>query len=1378
MAEINNETVLGVKYEFLPWLQKGLSAYIEEQDNLANPVTKGQLLRPSVKIETKFKKETIGSDGKPIVLSTAEPMLTKTAELVGPGDVTAFYHTSIKQVVPSDKSAEFQSDYYPFIEFYEEDFPWRYTPARASSDDKLRPWIAILLCKEDEFLLEASSEGLPVLKILADNQEKYSKIFIDPAKTYACAHSQFTNTDFYNSKDKGQDITDQLSEDPDIGISRLIGVRKEVDSSPLEANTKYMAFLVPAFETGRLRGLGEKTDSFKSTNAQLHSWEKEYGNQAKRKRGLEFPVYYNWQFQTQGESFDALARKLTPISRAKQIELKFPASISVDVTNMGEGFEYDKLIDNNRAVEPPKRKSIVVSVATVPETFKKNEGEDIKYPKHSDEYVIEKHLKELLSQNYVLSETNNIYDGDDDPLITPPIYGARQISAKSLNSNKPWYNELNMDVRYRVAAGLGKKVVQQNQEEFVHRAWDVIEKINEQNQKIRQTVFGANARRALVRKRFATDKNNRKATLMFKVASMKRTKAGNTGITLENVLSTEQLNAMASSTATVTANNLCMITGVSSEVMTEKLAKSNIFGFKDHKVADLISVEQIQKLLSKECLGYHLYDLFLEKYPFMKPEFPNEIIRSEFNKGEDSDTYYMRKSNILGHLFTIKQSDDLKNRKSKPFVNWEEFADEKNGAKWNYPDKWVRQIDYTVANIPKISKLRRWMECKIDVLGGKSASYVIGAEVKTSNDRIDFISKLWFTIDTMKLYKESAYNIADTKIRKDETDFYIYNKKFEWETCFVKRSSSEFSGYDFRQIMFRGYKDSRNDLNVIMLPKGEYEKLFDKYSLCSRIGGQKDANGIYFVSDKILQYPQYCTPYLIVPYHKTKEEYSNQQNYEKGYFEMVKIGSKLQIKDTPSKPGYMWNSKEVNGVAEGFRDEDNGNDIAYFDNICDTRLKNDPYEMCYNLFVLNKNKKKENTNGVQYYKEEYNRIRLVDLFSIHRDMIDNVLNYPDTFKIDVEAMKKADESQKYNEYATPWDWYNKWATQLFSYDLDIKRDQLIHNNKIKTLEELENIIINVHFAKKESEYPAQKKESQTSQITVTSSDGKSETYPSSDALKVIADSLGAPIARTGSTLSQYPMLVYPQFPDPVYYYLKTLSTKYILPCVDNLPLNSITMFKNNPVFEQAFLCGMNTEMGSELLWREYPTDGRGSYFRKFWDTDSDKLAYGADEEYFDIKPIDKWIYDLGNAKNCQSANSGEMIIFAIKGDLIRNYPGTQVYLHKGTVTAAKYIVLDENESASDFKYEPEMSVLLKEDVYLVGFRVPLKDIKGTASKPGYFLTFKERMGETRFGVGQDSDSKKVTFETLSNKSNNQAALVAQELLNYPSLYGKHICQFT
>ena len=1327
MAENNNETMLGVKYEFLPWLQKGLSAYIEENDKLAKSGATKKL-RPAVTIATTFKKESDGSDGK---IATSHK-IEKIAELVGPGDITAFYHDAIKQVVPSVGSAEFQYDYYPFMEFYEEDFPWRYTPATPSGE-KLRPWIAILLCKDGEFSLQTSSEGLPVLKILADNQEKYSNIFIDPEKTYACAHSQFTNTDFASLDNKGEGITKQLATDPDIGISRLLAVRKEVDSSPLELNTKYMAFLVPAFETGRLRGLGEKTDSIKDTLAQLHAWEKEYSDQTTRKRGLEFPVYYFWNFETQGESFDALARKLTAISSEKQKTLKFPASISVDVSNMGEGFDYDKLIDNNKAVEAPKRKNINVSVATVPQTFAKNIGEDIGYPKYIDEVVIKNHLQELLSQNYVLSETNNIYDGDDDPLITPPLYGARQISAKTLSpTNKPWFNELNMDIRYRVAAGLGKKVIQQNQEEFVHRAWDIVEKINEQNQKIRQTVFGANARRALVKKRFVTDENNLKSTLMFKAASMKRTKVGNTGITLENVLSAEQLNARASSTAAVTANNLCMVTGVSSDVMTKQLAKSNIIGFKEHKVVDLISIEKIKSIFTKpsnsnvdRTLPTHLYDLFLKKYPFMNTEFDNQIISTK-KQG-------VNVKNLLGYLFAIKQIDNITD--GKPFVDHDKFKD----ANFINPASWV----YNNADSNTLSNynLSKWEYCR------------------------DLEKRSLGSAKT--LFKEMTSNLlSDQKI---SVTSLVCDKSITWNTSFKARTTYPATAFreseDYYHYMFRGFtnKYDRERRNVIMLSQAEYNKLFDEYSLCSNIGG---VSGMYFVSDKILYQTLYCTPYLIVQYTKEK---NNDNVIYKGYFPMdtLILGSangKYQVinKETTILKN---SSNNLNGVAVGFVDN-NENSISYFDDYTYSGLKN-PDDLDYNLFVIDTSEKKDKKDGIQFYNNEYTRYRLLDKFHIPNDMIDSILHRPDTFEINLTNLKGV---AKYEEYATPLEWYRKWCP-------DLRYDERIHNEKIRTLKALEPILL-AHFIQKESEYPPKVNTYDIPQITITLSDGKFETYTSSEALSIIADGLGAPISRDGSTLSQYPMLVYPQFPDPVYYYLKALSARYILPCVDDLPQNSITMFKNNMVFEQAFLCGMNTEMGSELLWREYPTDGRGSYFRKFWDTDSDKLVYGADEEYFDIKPVDKWKFALGSANNCQSANSGEMIIFAIKGDLIRNYPCTQVYLHKGKITSDRYIVLDENESAPDFKYEPEMSVLLKEDVYLVGFRVPLNDIKGTASKPGYFLTFKERMGETRFGVGEDSNSKKVTFETLSSKSNNQAALVAKELLNYPSLYGKHICQFT
>ena len=41
--------------------------------------------------------------------------------------------------------------------------------------------------------------------------------------------------------------------------------------------------------------------------------------------------------------------------------------------------------------------------------------------------------------------------------------------------------------------------------------------------------------------------------------------------------------------------------------------------------------------------------------------------------------------------------------------------------------------------------------------------------------------------------------------------------------------------------------------------------------------------------------------------------------------------------------------------------------------------------------------------------------------------------------------------------------------------------------------------------------------------------------------------------------------------------------------------------ETNPRFIESYMVGLNHEMARELLWREYPTDQRGTCFRQFWD---------------------------------------------------------------------------------------------------------------------------------------------------------------------------------
>jgi hypothetical protein len=103
--------------------------------------------------------------------------------------------------------------------------------------------------------------------------------------------------------------------------------------------------------------------------------------------------------------------------------------------------------------------------------------------------------------------------------------------------------------------------------------------------------------------------------------------------------------------------------------------------------------------------------------------------------------------------------------------------------------------------------------------------------------------------------------------------------------------------------------------------------------------------------------------------------------------------------------------------------------------------------------------------------------------------------------------------------------------------------------------------------------------------------------------------------QSGSEDELHPVKWYPEFHRPMYHFLREMSQEYILPGLENVPQNTVGLLQTNRRFIEAFMLGLNHEMASELLWREYPTDHRGSYFRSFWDTsiysvdENEKMAF-------------------------------------------------------------------------------------------------------------------------------------------------------------------------
>ena len=206
---------------------------------------------------------------------------------------------------------------------------------------------------------------------------------------------------------------------------------------------------------------------------------------------------------------------------------------------------------------------------------------------------------------------------------------------------------------------------------------------------------------------------------------------------------------------------------------------------------------------------------------------------------------------------------------------------------------------------------------------------------------------------------------------------------------------------------------------------------------------------------------------------------------------------------------------------------------------------------------------------------------------------------------------------------------------------------------------------------------------------------------------------------------KYPVMAAPLFPDPTSFYLRELSEKYILPSVEELKPNSISCFQSNPAFEEAFLAGMNTEMGRELLWREYPTDERGSCFRKFWD--QNELPSDFAKGYFDVKYLHQWKGRLG--ENHESGK-GKMVVFVIKSELMVMYPNTSLCLavSKTDQGMGEYL-----ESVLD----PVMTGWLSNDTFMAGF-----DVAKLPKTDGIFLAFVETDKSQRFF--RDLSSKKVS----------------------------------
>jgi hypothetical protein len=101
-------------------------------------------------------------------------------------------------------------------------------------------------------------------------------------------------------------------------------------------------------------------------------------------------------------------------------------------------------------------------------------------------------------------------------------------------------------------------------------------------------------------------------------------------------------------------------------------------------------------------------------------------------------------------------------------------------------------------------------------------------------------------------------------------------------------------------------------------------------------------------------------------------------------------------------------------------------------------------------------------------------------------------------------------------------------------------------------------------------------------------------------VEYVRDTYPAPPVNDG-TPRIAPVMAYPDIKEPMYSPLRDLSPDLLVPNLSLVPPNTISLMLTNSRFIEAYMAGANHEFARELLWREYPTDCRGSPFRQFWD---------------------------------------------------------------------------------------------------------------------------------------------------------------------------------
>ncbi|MFI7582061.1 hypothetical protein [Kocuria kalidii] len=404
-----------MSYRFLPYVRRGLADKIPTVDTLGTTIA------------------AHGTFGVRVTLNTGDAAQVDL-RLHGPGDVIGVDPRGIVRIDPPRSARNVAPDQFAAIEFDAPDFAWMFTPAAGGSNDRLRPWLVLVVVERQPGVAIVVRRDRPLPQLTIEAPAVPGDELPDLSESWAWAHAHVVEDGAPAS------VPIHLRDKAALNVSRLLCPRR------LKSGRDYVAALVPAFEVGRLAGLGQTVPAGTTTGP---AW----GASGSVGASVTLPTYYHWDFHTgPAGDFESLARQLVSrpvpdtVGRRKMyIGAAHPALPSLAADAGG-------VIDLEGALRAPEAGS----------------GPTLG-PEH-DDYIAK------LSQ-IVDGPGHHVLEGasPDAESVAPPIYGGRHVKQDAVTSSPHlWLRELNTDPQHRAAGGLGTEVVRLNQERFVDAAWQQV----------------------------------------------------------------------------------------------------------------------------------------------------------------------------------------------------------------------------------------------------------------------------------------------------------------------------------------------------------------------------------------------------------------------------------------------------------------------------------------------------------------------------------------------------------------------------------------------------------------------------------------------------------------------------------------------------------------------------------------------------------------------------------------------------------------------------------------------------------------------------------------------------------------------------------------